>query len=103
VFRARPESPERGAGLEIVVLSAGFLAVASGVARLINETHAHGARALRYAQMEAVFLAARTDLSDPGRDGPGRTLLELGKEALAESGDWVLLHRGRPLEIPRAA
>jgi len=27
-------------------------------------------------------------------------LEELGKEALVENGDWVLLHRERPLEVP---
>jgi hypothetical protein len=27
-------------------------------------------------------------------------LRELGKEALVENGDWVLLHRERPLEVP---
>jgi hypothetical protein len=27
-------------------------------------------------------------------------LRKLGQEALAENGDWVLLHRERPLKIP---
>ncbi len=27
-------------------------------------------------------------------------LLELGKEALTENGDWILLHRARPLDLP---
>jgi hypothetical protein len=27
--------------------------------------------------------------------------VSLGKEALAEHADWVLLHRDRPLEPPR--
>jgi hypothetical protein len=31
-----------------------------------------------------------------------RILLELGKEALAENGDWVLLHRERPVDVPHA-
>jgi hypothetical protein len=40
----------------------------------------------------------RDDLSE------AQTLLrELGREALAENGDWVLLHRQRPLEMPSAA
>lgn len=26
---------------------------------------------------------------------------ELGKEALVENGDWVLMHRDRPLEVLR--
>ncbi|MBK9249597.1 MAG: hypothetical protein IPM69_16140 [Ignavibacteria bacterium] len=28
--------------------------------------------------------------------------LELGKEALIENGDWVMLHRERPMEVPKA-
>jgi hypothetical protein len=28
-------------------------------------------------------------------------LRELGIEALIENGDWVLLHRGRPIDLPR--
>jgi hypothetical protein len=29
-------------------------------------------------------------------------ILELGKEALAENGDWLHLHRERPMQLPRA-
>jgi hypothetical protein len=28
-------------------------------------------------------------------------MFELGKEALAENGDWLLHHRERPLEVPK--
>lgn len=28
---------------------------------------------------------------------------ELGREALAENGDWILMHRDRPLEVPKGA
>jgi hypothetical protein len=31
-----------------------------------------------------------------------RLLHEVGVEALAENGDWVLLYRDRPLDVPRA-
>jgi hypothetical protein len=30
-----------------------------------------------------------------------RVLAELGREALAEHGDWLLLHRERPMEMPK--
>jgi hypothetical protein len=30
-------------------------------------------------------------------------LAELGREALAENGDWILMHRDRPLEVPKGA
>ena len=31
----------------------------------------------------------------------GALAVELGKEALAEHGDWVILHRERPVELPK--
>ena len=34
-------------------------------------------------------------------DQARRLALELGEEALAENGDWVLLHRGKPIEPPK--
>ncbi len=101
--RPLPAVLERGAGFEALVIAVGLLAVAAGLLHLYNETRAHGAHARQYARMEAFFLAARTDLADPGPEGAGRTLFELGREALAENGEWVLLHRGRPLEVPRTA
>jgi hypothetical protein len=27
--------------------------------------------------------------------------VELGKEALAEHGDWLMLHRERPIKLPK--
>ena len=52
--------------------------------------------------MLSFFLAARAGLAAPGSGEAPATLLELGKEALAENGDWVLLRRERPLEMPHA-
>jgi DNA repair protein RadC len=34
-------------------------------------------------------------------DGAESLLREIGKEALSENSDWVMLHRSRPLEVPR--
>jgi len=28
--------------------------------------------------------------------------VDLGREALAEQGDWVILHRERPIDLPQA-
>jgi hypothetical protein len=63
--------------------------------------HAHA-----YTQLGLLFLAARQHLADmkaPHEVEEARQrLLQLGKEALLENGDWVLLHRERPLELPGA-
>jgi hypothetical protein len=42
------------------------------------------------------------ELLEAGREEEARKLVEdLGKEALAESSGWLLLHRDRPLEMPK--
>ena len=99
----RASAPElTGHTFEAFVVVVPLLVVASGIFHLVNEKRAHGPHARQYDRMLGFFLAARAELADPGRDSGG-TLLELGKEALAENGDWVLLHRERPLEIPHGA
>ena len=43
------------------------------------------------------------DLIDVGKTDEALDLVrELGKDALAEHGDWVMLHRERPIELPKA-
>lgn len=60
----------------------------------------------QYHRMHQVFerasvaLEAAIDRQD-GRDAE-TIIRELGREALAENGDWVVLHRARPLEVPKA-
>ena len=43
-------------------------------------------------------------ISDPNTldlESADRLLRELGQEALAENGDWVLMHRSQPLTVPK--
>jgi hypothetical protein len=56
----------------------------------------------QYERMKAVFgLAARQLSTSPHQPEEARRMLrELGQEALAEHGDWVLLQRARPVEVP---
>jgi hypothetical protein len=60
----------------------------------------------QYDRMSVLFANAKQRLGealDSESLHEARLLLrELGREALAENGDWVLLHRQRPLEIPQA-
>jgi hypothetical protein len=60
----------------------------------------------QYDRMSVLFANAKQRLGEAlagERLHESRLLLrELGREALAENGDWVLLHRQRPLEIPQA-
>lgn len=47
---------------------------------------------------ERLDVHCRAERLDDARD----LVRELGEAALAENGDWVLLHRERPLEVPHA-
>jgi hypothetical protein len=55
-------------------------------------------------EMEAIFGHAselvRGAIESRNYENACECLTKLGKEALAENGDWVLLHRERPLELP---
>lgn len=54
--------------------------------------------------MGRLFATAEARLRELIRDnnyqGVQHLIAALGKEALVENGDWVLLHRERPLEVP---
>ena len=59
----------------------------------------------QFAHMATVFATAHDRLESmraSGDSAGARALLtELGIEALSENGDWLILHRERPLEMPR--
>ncbi len=65
---------------------------------------AYREHAKQYARMEGVFSRAGKLLKDSLKASDSTTALrcikKLGKEALTENGDWVLLHRERPLDVP---
>jgi hypothetical protein len=71
-----------------------------------SEKQALSEHVKQYDRMSVLFASAQQRLRealDAERLHEARHLLrELGREALAENGDWVLLHRQRPLEIPQA-
>jgi hypothetical protein len=68
------------------------------------QTRGLAVQAKQYQRMCGLFAVARERLTalleDDDHEQARTLLLELGKEALAENGDWVLLHRERPMEVP---
>ncbi len=85
-------------------------AVIAAVLYTYAEKKALSAQTKQYAAMKILFDKARgrlRDLVDLGRYDAARykesqiLVEELGKKALEENGDWVLMHRERPLDIPR--
>ncbi len=59
----------------------------------------------QYERMGELFHHANDWLCKLMTEGKRREaddfIIELGKEALSENGDWMLLHRERPLEVPK--
>jgi hypothetical protein len=89
-----------------VMMSIVLLALAAGVLHGFNQQRARAEHAKQFGRMSLIFDTAARRLPlllESGDEAGARALLfALGREALAENGDWVLLHRERPLEVPRA-
>lgn len=83
------------------------IVVLSATAALIEgyiEKTAISEQVKQYQQMHQLFARAsrrlRVALAADDASGATQIVQELGKEALVENGDWVLLHRARPVEVP---
>jgi hypothetical protein len=65
---------------------------------------AYAEQAKHYQRMNRLFWLASQRLKDSleqGKlQGAAHVIRELGEEALAENGDWVMLHRTRPINVP---
>lgn len=84
---------------------AGILAaVTATIVHFYAERLGFGDHLRLYTRMRDSYARADmllTEMIAQGREQEARSvLLELGKEALAENADWLLLHRGRPVNIP---
>lgn len=90
----------------IVMIVIVTLAVVAGLRHGYNQQMARSEHAKQFGRMSELFDAGQTHLSaqlDAGHVEQAAALLrELGQEALEENGDWVLLHRERPLEVPHS-
>ena len=77
------------------------------IAAHLQPAKARSEHAKQFGRMSILFDTADRRLEallSAGRYADARDLIrDLGREALLENGDWVLLHRERPLEVPHAA
>lgn len=86
----------------LIVIDA--LLAAGALLHHAHDRQAHEQHHKQYARIGGIFKSAMRvigpaiDRNDPV--AAQRCLRKLGQEALAENGDWVLLHRERPLELP---
>jgi hypothetical protein len=92
-----------------VVLVMGFAPIAAALWETYGERFGLRSQAHQYARFATVFGRAEKVIThleatpnDPHRQHNERSLIrELGREALMESGDWVLLLRERPIVLPK--
>jgi hypothetical protein len=101
---------EHAVGLHhLLIVIMGFLPVVAALWIAYAEKTALREQSKQYARMALIFKRVREQIEAIGltTDDSGRNrqldclIVELGKEALIENGDWVLLHRERPIEIPK--
>jgi protein-S-isoprenylcysteine O-methyltransferase Ste14 len=92
-----PENP--------LMIGIGFALIIATFLVVYGRTRAFSEHAKHYGRMRILFENARRRLQEKKVIAPGvdvrSVILELGKEALVENGDWVLIHRERPIEVPR--
>lgn len=90
----------------LVMIAIVTLAVIAGLRHAYNQQMARSEHAKQFGRMSELFDGAQTHLSLQLASGnltqASALLRELGQEALEENGDWVLLHRERPLEVPHS-
>ncbi len=90
-------------GQGCMVLGPLLLALAIGL-KAYGEIMAYWENFRRYEKMAFLFAQGGQAMAGAARQGETglqrHVLLEIGKEALAENGDWLLQHRARPLKMP---
>jgi hypothetical protein len=91
-------------GAPLIGLVIGVPSIAAGLVHGFAEQRALAVHMKRHERLQRLFGAALQLLEPPMRsedwDAVRRLLIELGREVLEESGDWVMLHREHPMELP---
>jgi hypothetical protein len=90
---------------EYLLLGIGVFPVAAAMLHSYLQKNAFAEHKRQYDRMSVFYHRATvhlTKLIGEDRLADARSFLaELGREALAENGDWILMHRDRPLEVPK--
>ncbi len=87
----------------VVLLGSGLLVVAGGLLIAISEHRSHEELAKQYERMQVVFENGERELQ--GRlarhdfTGAQSVLKALGREAITEHAEWLILRRARPFEL----
>jgi hypothetical protein len=90
----------------LIMVAIVTLAVTAGLRHGFDEQMAYSEHAKQFGRMSGLFDSAERHLANLLKSGEhqhaAELLKEVGAEALEENGDWVLLHRERPLEVPHS-
>src|SRR5579883_315531 len=90
-----------------LVLGVVLLSLSGALLHEFLNKNAFSEHTRQYDRMSAFFNRAKMHLEkliEENRiEDAQRFVAELGREALAENGDWILTHRDRPLEVPQGA
>ena len=90
----------------LIMVAIVTLAVTAGLRHGYDEQMAYSEHAKQFGRMSGLFDNAERHLAKVLESGDhhdaAELLKEVGAEALEENGDWVLLHRERPLEVPHS-
>jgi hypothetical protein len=95
-----PSGWQHGAWMVIIPM----LAVSAGLLHGYGQQLARPEHIRQFTRMSELFYAAEQELEKLLREGQQEAAValvrDLGIEALDENGDWLILHRERPLEVP---
>ena len=93
--------------VEVFVTVVALTAVVAGLLHNYSEKRAWSAHSKQYGRMGLIFGQAALKMepllkqTGPAEcDAAQQLLRDLGNEALIENGDWLLLHRERPIDVP---
>ncbi len=88
----------------IVVLS--LTLVAAALLQVYSRVLGYAEQAQQYNRMQKIFARGenvlRKHLGAGELDQAQQVIQDLGEEALIENGEWLLLHRSQPVEVPGA-
>jgi hypothetical protein len=104
-YRADPEPLSHGSPIIVgALLAIAFVSAVAGAIKGFAITRAYAEHAKQYGRMARIFSLARKRLDSieetPPMDRSRGVLIALGREALAENAEWILLHRERQIEPP---
>lgn len=91
---------------KLLIIAVFVLAGVAGVLHAYVDKRALSQHSKQYERMATLFTLADQRMSkrlaNNQLEEARLLLLELGKESLAENGDWVMTHRERPVDVPHA-